>query len=342
MGVDIQVSSRYLDRVTRLIAQGLPVEIFRPGHRGGAGPPLPRQGDRHRQHDRPDDLHLPDPGRGRQPGEVAPARRVREGRRQGRRGQGRGRRPRAGRGRDPGRPDGLHRRRAGQGDRRPRPGDLHLRGPPRHRIGPGARPAGDRRGAPAGPHRDDGQDRAGLARRAACRAGPGRHGRETPTSGEAAAAGPRRREPRPRRASQTDVDPRATGREHSHGQLLHRPADLRHGAGPADAARRRHLRLRPADLALPRHRAAAGPGHDDLHRGRRRRPSPTPSRRRSSSRSTASRGRSTSTPTARPTAWPTSSPRSTSATTRTSPPSTSRTRSRRPRRACRPRSSSTG
>jgi membrane fusion protein (multidrug efflux system) len=34
MGVDIQVSSRYLDRVTRLIAQGLPVEVFRPGLEG--------------------------------------------------------------------------------------------------------------------------------------------------------------------------------------------------------------------------------------------------------------------------------------------------------------------
>ena len=34
MGVDIQVSSRYLDRVTRLIGQGLPVEVFRPGLEG--------------------------------------------------------------------------------------------------------------------------------------------------------------------------------------------------------------------------------------------------------------------------------------------------------------------
>src|SRR3954471_2880925 len=34
MGVDIQVSSRYLDRVTRLIAQGLPVEVYRPGLQG--------------------------------------------------------------------------------------------------------------------------------------------------------------------------------------------------------------------------------------------------------------------------------------------------------------------
>ena len=34
MGVDVQVSSRYLDRVTRLIAQGLPVEVFRPGLEG--------------------------------------------------------------------------------------------------------------------------------------------------------------------------------------------------------------------------------------------------------------------------------------------------------------------
>jgi RND family efflux transporter MFP subunit len=44
MGIDIQASSRYLDRVTRLIVQGLPVEVFRPGldgeearrHRGKA------------------------------------------------------------------------------------------------------------------------------------------------------------------------------------------------------------------------------------------------------------------------------------------------------------------
>ena len=34
MGVDIQVSSRYLDRVTQLIAQGLPVEVYRPGLEG--------------------------------------------------------------------------------------------------------------------------------------------------------------------------------------------------------------------------------------------------------------------------------------------------------------------
>ncbi|MDR3622333.1 MAG: efflux RND transporter periplasmic adaptor subunit [Paludisphaera borealis] len=34
MGVDIQASSLYLDRVTRLIAQALPVEVFRPGLEG--------------------------------------------------------------------------------------------------------------------------------------------------------------------------------------------------------------------------------------------------------------------------------------------------------------------
>jgi RND family efflux transporter MFP subunit len=34
MGVDIPVSSRYLDRVARLIAAGLPVEVFRPGLEG--------------------------------------------------------------------------------------------------------------------------------------------------------------------------------------------------------------------------------------------------------------------------------------------------------------------
>jgi RND family efflux transporter MFP subunit len=34
MGVDLQVSSRYLDRVTRLIDQGLPVEVIRPGLEG--------------------------------------------------------------------------------------------------------------------------------------------------------------------------------------------------------------------------------------------------------------------------------------------------------------------
>ena len=135
MGVDIQVSSRYLDRVTRLIAQGLPVEVFRPGLEGEEARRLRRQGDRHRQHDRPVDLHLPGPGGGLQPGEVAPARRVREGRRQGGRGPGCGRRPRAGRDRDPGRSGGLYRRRAGQGGRHLRPGHLHLRGPARPRIG---------------------------------------------------------------------------------------------------------------------------------------------------------------------------------------------------------------
>ena len=34
MGVDLQVASRYLDRVTRLIDQGLAVEVFRPGLEG--------------------------------------------------------------------------------------------------------------------------------------------------------------------------------------------------------------------------------------------------------------------------------------------------------------------
>ena len=34
MGVDMQVASRYLDRVTQLIAQGLPVEVYRPGLQG--------------------------------------------------------------------------------------------------------------------------------------------------------------------------------------------------------------------------------------------------------------------------------------------------------------------
>jgi RND family efflux transporter MFP subunit len=34
MGIDIPVSSRYLDRVTRLIGQGLSVEVFRPGLEG--------------------------------------------------------------------------------------------------------------------------------------------------------------------------------------------------------------------------------------------------------------------------------------------------------------------
>jgi RND family efflux transporter MFP subunit len=34
MGVEIQVSSRYLDRVTPLISQGLPIEVFRPGLEG--------------------------------------------------------------------------------------------------------------------------------------------------------------------------------------------------------------------------------------------------------------------------------------------------------------------
>jgi RND family efflux transporter MFP subunit len=34
IGVDMQVASRYLDRVTRLVAQGLPVEVYRPGLEG--------------------------------------------------------------------------------------------------------------------------------------------------------------------------------------------------------------------------------------------------------------------------------------------------------------------
>jgi RND family efflux transporter MFP subunit len=34
MGVDMQVASRHLDRVTRLVVQGLPVEVYRPGLEG--------------------------------------------------------------------------------------------------------------------------------------------------------------------------------------------------------------------------------------------------------------------------------------------------------------------
>jgi RND family efflux transporter MFP subunit len=41
MGVDMQVSSRHLDRVTQLIAQGLPVEVYRPGLRGEEGRRFP-------------------------------------------------------------------------------------------------------------------------------------------------------------------------------------------------------------------------------------------------------------------------------------------------------------
>ena len=40
MGIDVQVSSRYLDRVTRLITQGLPVDVFRPGIEGEQQPRL--------------------------------------------------------------------------------------------------------------------------------------------------------------------------------------------------------------------------------------------------------------------------------------------------------------
>jgi RND family efflux transporter MFP subunit len=37
MGIDISVSSRYLDRISRLIGQGLAVEVFRPGLEGEEG-----------------------------------------------------------------------------------------------------------------------------------------------------------------------------------------------------------------------------------------------------------------------------------------------------------------
>ena len=64
--------------------------------------------------------------------------------------------------------------------------------------------------------------------------------------------------------------PAATGRGEltSHGQLLHRPTDLRHGAGAPHAPDRRHLHRRSAGLALSRHRAAPGADHGDLHRRR--------------------------------------------------------------------------
>ncbi len=74
MGIDIQASSCYSrPGVAKLIDQGLTFEIYRPGHRGGPGPPLPRQGDGDRQHDQSVHVHLPDAGGDRQPEQDPPA-----------------------------------------------------------------------------------------------------------------------------------------------------------------------------------------------------------------------------------------------------------------------------
>ena len=128
MGVDIQVTSRYLDRVTRLIAQGLPVEVFRPGLEGEEARRFPGKATVIDNTIDPTtstflvQAEVANPEKTLLPGEYVKADvKVGEVR-------GRGRRPRAGRGRDPGRPDRLHRRRAGQGGRRPGPGDLTYEG----------------------------------------------------------------------------------------------------------------------------------------------------------------------------------------------------------------------
>ena len=302
MGVDIPVASRYLDRVARLIAQGLPVEVFRPGLEGEEARRFPGKATVIDNTIDPTtstfliQAEVANPEKTILPGEyvkvnakvgeardavVVPEQAVVE--------------TQAG-------PTVYTVDRAGQGGGRHRPGDLHPRGPPRPRIGPATRPAGDRRGAATGPNRDDGQDPAGFARRPDRTRGPAldntrrrrpRGGEPRPTgdAGRCAGFGPGGRERRQGCRQARCAGAEAVSHDHDPGRarpdIHHRcrstatrarramvnffigRADLRHGAGPADAAGRRHLRLPPADLALPGHRAAPGPGHHHLHRRRR-------------------------------------------------------------------------
>ena len=89
---------------------------------------------------------------------------------------------------------------------------------------------------------------------------------------------PKKAEPESKKTTRSKAEPdqrsHAPRREEGevrrrHGQFLHRAADLRDRAGLAHALDRRHLHLHPADRAVSRDHAAAGSGHDDLHRRRR-------------------------------------------------------------------------
>ena len=86
MGVDIQVASRYLDRVARLIDQGLAVEVFRPGLEGEEARRFPGKATVIDNTIDPTTSTFLIRAEVANPDEDAPARRVREGRRQGRRG----------------------------------------------------------------------------------------------------------------------------------------------------------------------------------------------------------------------------------------------------------------
>ena len=373
MGVDIQVSSRYLDRAPRLIGQGLAVEVFRPGLEGEEEHPFPGKATVIDNTIDPTtstflvQAEVANPAKTILPGEyvkvnakvveardavVVPEQAVVE---------------------TAGRPDRLHRRQAGQGGGRPRPGDLHLRGPPRPRIGPQpgqpviveglqlvrsgitvkTRPASpDDPDGPEGPAATPpGADRRGRDRRpaggAGRRAGPGPaaepSGREPPRRPPATPAAEAVTATRPGRArpgTSVDADPRPRERDapwstsSSAGRSSPR-------SGPADAPDRRHLRLRAADRAVSPDRPAPGPGHDDLHRRRR------PDRRRDghhADRAADQRHQGDDLLQLRQHQQRRVEHRRhvrRRLLARTSPPSTSRTRSRRPRRSSRPRSSST-
>ncbi len=62
--------------------------------------------------------------------------------------------------------------------------------------------------------------------------------------------------------------PRSSRGKTPHGQLLHRPADLRDRSRLAHASGRRHLHLHPADRPVPRDHTPAGAGDHHLHRRR--------------------------------------------------------------------------
>ena len=234
MGVDIQVSSRYLDRASRLIRQGLPVTTPpRPGGRARQAPQGRHQ--LHRQHHRPDHVHLPQPRRIANPdGVLLPGQYVKADLTIGM-WKGVVVVPEQAVVETQAGSTVYHRGQEGGGPGQPGQGVDHLGGAPRHRLGAGAGPVGDRRGHPARPAehkvttkplaafaRPDARGAVEIVSRVAWPRSPGHvfgasHGH-------------------PRMATETrpchpGADRKASGTtrgyESTHGQFLHRPADLR-------------------------------------------------------------------------------------------------------------------
>ena len=165
MGVDIQVASRYLDRVAQLIDQGLPVEIFRPGLEGEEARRFPGKATVIDNTINPTtstfliQAEVANPEKTILPGEYVKAN------------------AKVGEAKDavvvP--EQAVVETQAGPTvytvDEQGKVAVVPVRATFTHEglrvleSGLRARPGGDRRGAATGPHRDDGQDPAGLARR---------------------------------------------------------------------------------------------------------------------------------------------------------------------------------